>query len=73
MTDNAIAHTAKQCMRVSDVLARVGDKWSVLVIAALGERPYRFNELKRAINGGLSACCSLRFGVWSAMGSSLAR
>ena len=53
MTDssNVLAHTAEQCLRVSDVLARVGDKWSVLVIAALGQRPHRFNELKRAIDG----------------------
>lgn len=53
MTDSSdlLAHTAEQCLRVSDVLARVGDKWSVLVIAALGQRPHRFNELKRAIDG----------------------
>lgn len=51
MTDTLLAHTAEQCLRVSDVLARVGDKWSILVIAALGERPHRFNELKRVIDG----------------------
>lgn len=32
-----------------DVLSRIGDKWSVLVIALLGERPMRFMELKHAI------------------------
>ncbi len=34
---------------VRDVLDRVGDKWSVLILAALAERPHRFGELKRAI------------------------
>jgi DNA-binding HxlR family transcriptional regulator len=39
------------CRRVSRVLARVGDKWSVLIIMSLGERSMRFNELRRAIEG----------------------
>lgn len=51
MTDSPIAHISEQCLRVSEVLARVGDKWSILVIAALGERPHRFNELKRTVEG----------------------
>lgn len=34
---------------VRDILDRVGDKWSVLVIALLGSRPMRFMELKRTI------------------------
>ncbi len=38
-------------MRVNEVLARVGDKWSILVIGTLGEGPRRFNELKRGIDG----------------------
>lgn len=51
MTDNSEIHTVDDCMKVSEVLARVGDKWSILIIAALGERPHRFNELKRVIVG----------------------
>ena len=39
------------CRAISDVLARVGDKWSVLVVTRLGERPLRFNELRRSIGG----------------------
>ncbi len=35
----------------TDVLRRVGEKWSVLVLALLHERPYGFNELDRAIHG----------------------
>jgi DNA-binding HxlR family transcriptional regulator len=34
-----------------DVLNRVGDKWSVLVIVVLGGGSKRFNELKRLIAG----------------------
>ena len=33
------------------LLDRVGDKWSVLVLLLLGERPWRFNDLKRRIAG----------------------
>lgn len=42
---------ATGCLKASQVLNRVGDKWSVLVIMQLYERPRRFNEMKRAING----------------------
>lgn len=34
---------------VTDVLRRVGDKWTVLVVVLLGQRPHRFNELHRGI------------------------
>lgn len=40
----------EQCP-VTDVLRRIGDKWTVLVIVLLGQRPYRFNELHRGIQG----------------------
>lgn len=36
--------------RARDVLDRVGDKWSVYVIALLGDGPHRFSELKREIH-----------------------
>lgn len=50
MTANA-AHNSSECLRVSEVLARVGDKWSIQVVGTLGGGPRRFNELKRAIEG----------------------
>ncbi len=34
-----------------DILARVGDKWSLYVIGQLGEETRRFNDLKRDIDG----------------------
>lgn len=36
---------------VREVLDRVGDKWSVLVVVLLGARTHRFSELHRAIEG----------------------
>ena len=44
-------HDTPHCKAVSGVLARVGDKWSVLIVTRLGQRPMRFNELKRDIAG----------------------
>jgi len=36
------------CKRINEVLSRVGDRWSVLVVISLAEHgTLRFNELKR--------------------------
>lgn len=37
------------CRHISEILSRVGDKWTVLVVTYLGERTHRFNELKARI------------------------
>ena len=42
-------HVAEDCRAVSEVLARVGDKWTVLVVSTLGDGPKRFNELRKAL------------------------
>ena len=39
------------CRAISGVLARIGDKWSVLIVSRLGARAMRFSELKREIGG----------------------
>jgi DNA-binding HxlR family transcriptional regulator len=39
------------CLAAREVLNRVGDKWSVLVIALLGSGTQRFSELRRSIEG----------------------
>jgi DNA-binding HxlR family transcriptional regulator len=44
-------HLPADCRAIGDVLARIGDKWSVLVVTRLGQGPMRFNELRRAIGG----------------------
>lgn len=46
-----IPHHPACCGGVSEVLARVGDKWSVLVVMLLRDGPRRFNELRRGITG----------------------
>lgn len=38
-----------RCQGVSRVLQRLGDKWSVLVVAILADGPRRFSELRREI------------------------
>jgi DNA-binding HxlR family transcriptional regulator len=42
-------HVADECRAVSEVLARVGDKWTILVVNELGPGPRRFNEIRRAL------------------------
>jgi DNA-binding HxlR family transcriptional regulator len=37
------------CRTISTLLARIGDKWTVLVVVTLGEGSKRFNELRREI------------------------
>lgn len=37
-----------------EVLDRIGDKWSVLVISVLGGGRHRFSDLQRSIDGGIS-------------------
>jgi DNA-binding HxlR family transcriptional regulator len=39
----------EDCRAVSEVLSRVGDKWTVLVVSTLGDGPMRFNEIRRAL------------------------
>ena len=48
---NGVASVASACRPVTDILSRVGDKWSVMIVMLLGPGPRRFNEIRRAING----------------------
>jgi DNA-binding HxlR family transcriptional regulator len=49
--DVTISHDGPEdCAAVKPVLARIGDKWVVLVVRLLGRKgPRRFNELRREI------------------------
>ena len=42
-------HVPEDCRAVSEVLSRVGDKWTVLVVSTLGDGPKRFNEMRKAL------------------------
>jgi DNA-binding HxlR family transcriptional regulator len=44
-------HLSEDCRPVSEILARVGDKWTVLVVSLLGEGQLRFSALRRMIDG----------------------
>ena len=44
-------HPTESCPAVREVLNRVGDKWSVQIVALLGDGPMRFSELRRSIEG----------------------
>ncbi|MGO4525002.1 winged helix-turn-helix transcriptional regulator [Microvirga sp. 2MCAF35] len=44
-------HVPTDCGTVTEILSRVGDKWSVQVVVQLGEGPRRFNELRRIVSG----------------------
>ena len=44
-------HVTEDCRAIGAILARIGDKWSVLIVSRLGGGPKRFNELKREIGG----------------------
>jgi DNA-binding HxlR family transcriptional regulator len=41
--------TTQRCRNVSDILKRVGDRWSMLIVIILASRSRRFNELRRDI------------------------
>ncbi|MGF1624682.1 MAG: winged helix-turn-helix transcriptional regulator [Alphaproteobacteria bacterium] len=41
----------ESCRALADILARVGDKWSVFVVGLLAPGPMRFNQLKRSVDG----------------------
>lgn len=51
MTDKIVSPLSEECRGIGEVLSRVGDKWTVLVVQALSGRTRRFNELKRDIDG----------------------
>jgi len=40
-----------ECKRFSGVLSLIGDKWTVMIVMTLTERPRRFNDIKRTIGG----------------------
>jgi DNA-binding HxlR family transcriptional regulator len=44
-------HVTESCKPVSEVLQRIGDKWSVLVVMTLNGGPRRFSEIRRAMTG----------------------
>jgi DNA-binding HxlR family transcriptional regulator len=44
-------HLTGDCRAISEVLSRIGDKWTVLVVNLMGSGPKRFSEIKREVGG----------------------
>ena len=44
-------HLPSDCRPIAQILARVGDKWSILLLNVLGEETMRFKDLHRAVPG----------------------
>src|SRR3954469_8098457 len=44
-------HEHAQCKALGQLLDRVGDKWTVMVVGGLSKGPMRFNALLRLIGG----------------------
>ena len=42
-------HEPDECDAISATLARIGDKWTLLVVELLADGPMRFNEMRRTI------------------------
>src|SRR3982074_3146696 len=51
MTVHLPDHATEDCRALSSILARVGEKWTVLIVVLLGDGPKRFNEIKRMVGG----------------------
>ena len=43
------SHT--ECRAVADSLARIGDKWTIMVIGVLSHGPMRYNQIHRVVEG----------------------
>lgn len=41
----------RNCRQISEILNRVGDKWTMQVVVVLRNQPHRFNELRRQVDG----------------------
>ena len=39
------------CQASAEILDRIGDKWTVLVVVALEQGPLRYNEIRRVVGG----------------------
>jgi DNA-binding HxlR family transcriptional regulator len=44
-------NVTESCKPVSEILGRIGDKWSMLVVVTLTDGSRRFSEIRRAIPG----------------------
>lgn len=50
-TVRAVDHGHSECRASIETLARIGDKWTVLVVGALARGPIRYNQIRRVVEG----------------------
>ncbi|MDB5859945.1 MAG: hypothetical protein JWQ76_3634 [Ramlibacter sp.] len=46
-----VTESRESCRTVVETLARVGDKWTVMVVGTLSEGPIRYSEIRRRVEG----------------------
>ncbi|HEY0469099.1 MAG TPA: helix-turn-helix domain-containing protein [Polyangiaceae bacterium] len=51
VSDRTLEHRGGNCLPIREMLARVGDKWSILTLGVLGDQRLRFGALNRAVPG----------------------
>ncbi len=44
-------HNKENCLVVVEMLSRIGDKWTVMVVGALAAGTLRYSELQRSVDG----------------------
>lgn len=47
----AAEHGHTECRATTETLARIGDKWTVLVVGVLSLGPMRYNQIRRTVEG----------------------
>ena len=43
--------SATDCKGLADVLATIGDKWTIMIVGTLSKGPLRYNEIERRVGG----------------------
>ncbi|MFC5067356.1 winged helix-turn-helix transcriptional regulator [Flaviflagellibacter deserti] len=49
IAEGEVSH--EECRGFADMLARIGDKWTVLIVGSLASGPLRYKELHRKVEG----------------------
>ena len=49
IAEGEVSH--EECRGFADMLARIGDKWTVMIVRSLSQGPLRYKELHRKVEG----------------------
>ena len=56
--------SAADCKGLTEVLASVGDKWTIMVVGALSKGSLRYNEIQRRVSGISQRMLTLTLNAW---------